>query len=1464
MEVCLVHDRRGISIAIIDGAKRDDTHRRLRHPTSPCPPAEVLLAFPHQAGERTSLEVELGFHAGQSTLAMALAVAKAAHLKAEVRLGQAISEFVADLSDEQKARFNIRRSQALLSPPTIQDVRSLTAEIDRVHGGRCLGPRLIKVVEAVQKFAALGDILVGGSQNIIACGVWSMMLITNDDHCVNQLMTNFCSHLERLSILFMNVGRSAPRIERIALLYSRSGELQSHVYEYFIVVVGLCHEMLKFTKKSAIMKFGAALSDSRLEKYKSDLDSLGNAIEDEARALMHKRSEEEGKANSHFRSMSAKFFKSASQQHVAQARQRVLDFCSRHDYMVAWKQARKTGNTHLFRDCPDYNAWKASLKPSTLVYTGKLGSGKSVMLANMVDDLHLFASGTNITVAFFFVRHDVSESLETQTIIGSIVQQLLSPFLDLTMADQVLATTSRMEPFERMVQLLKAVLKSEHKAFVVIDGLDELKTYQREKLLRDLHLLQRSFDLSLCFSFRQEPVAPLNTGLRESFENANITCIPDNALEIKKYIIEELDRRLESRQLKVGDFLLPLEIRDALVKGSQGMFLWTALQIDSLCMMDTDEEIRNALDNLPKDLSETFSRILQRSNKPGSPYQKWILELIVVARRQLTTEELKEALGVTPGDPNWNSSRLLNDIYSTLSCCGSLVIIDEEESTLRLVHHSAKKFLVGELDNPASVVVDVIAAHKRMSGIIITYLYQHEFGKQVATNVVPEIDAGPALTGIIRSTRHSMDDISNLALKLLRIESPREHNIIGKTLARTWLPTQNTGTQALFRGYAMECWHCHLAWSLPLPSEIQHLFQKLCERKIPSSLGAPEDVQPLFAGALMTGAIELVRYLIETCNVDVNCRLDSEESTPLHFAVKFGRIELMQVLLESRNIDVRLSNIRWETPMHLAADTGQSSLIMPFINAGKVDDRPTVLSPIMYQAATDGDISLVGSLIDYSKKNATHGTTVWTAIEGAVLGNQAAVVLFLASHQDTPDYKVGTLEENPLHKAIRHGSLQITEFLLQSGKVDHRAADSEEWTPLFLAACYEHEKIFKLLFDMESLNESHKAVMEQDIRGLTPLHMAAIYGSKAVIELAIVTYPGLNLNHLDWKGNTILHLAVKYSKKDVVELLVSNATVDIDIPDYEEGTPLKTAIAARDSAILGAILKFYPISSDCESLERKTPGDPSVAGRDTTGEKGHLEKWELGVDPLKLDLGQYTPLHYAAEIGNKPIVKILLQSVPGSHMPYHHKSGAFHLAIASGRIDVVQAFLADRPSLAHFPNQGGEFPLHTATMKGQLLVMKLLLEIPTSVHAIDNNRQTPLHHAALNGDDEAAALLLSYGADPSAQAIHDSTPLHYAARKDAVAAAKALLQHDKRKKLVNLQDDRGRTALHIAAIEGQGEIVRLLNVWSADMRIRDDIGCTALEHALRNDHQMIARFLSYSSELYTADLLSPPDDLSAA
>lgn len=114
---------------------------------------------------------------------MRSSLATVAPLKADIRLAQAVSLFEADLPADQKARFHNDRYKSCKSPPDTHDVMKLTAEIDRrasgkSGGSRCFGPRFTCVLESVQKFAALGDVIIGGSQNIIACGIWSLVRMT--------------------------------------------------------------------------------------------------------------------------------------------------------------------------------------------------------------------------------------------------------------------------------------------------------------------------------------------------------------------------------------------------------------------------------------------------------------------------------------------------------------------------------------------------------------------------------------------------------------------------------------------------------------------------------------------------------------------------------------------------------------------------------------------------------------------------------------------------------------------------------------------------------------------------------------------------------------------------------------------------------------------------------------------------------------------------------------------------------------------------------------------------------------------------------------------------------------------------------------------------------------------------------------------------------------------------------------
>jgi len=87
---------------------------------------------------------------------MSYVLANASRLKPEIRLAQAVSQFEADLSSEQKTSFRTYRSQSRDSPPDLSDIMRLTAEIDcrasgKVGGRRCFGPRLTNFLQAVQR-----------------------------------------------------------------------------------------------------------------------------------------------------------------------------------------------------------------------------------------------------------------------------------------------------------------------------------------------------------------------------------------------------------------------------------------------------------------------------------------------------------------------------------------------------------------------------------------------------------------------------------------------------------------------------------------------------------------------------------------------------------------------------------------------------------------------------------------------------------------------------------------------------------------------------------------------------------------------------------------------------------------------------------------------------------------------------------------------------------------------------------------------------------------------------------------------------------------------------------------------------------------------------------------------------------------------------------------------------------------
>jgi hypothetical protein len=440
------------------------------------------------------------------------------------------------------------------------------------------------------------------------------------------------------------------------------------------------------------------------------------------------------------------------------------------------------------------------------MYTGRLGSGKSVLMANIVDDLNMNAQDNSL-VGYFFCRHDEAESLKTKTIIGSLARQLLlaakTSAIDLKRFDE-----NELKDEEGLISMLATALATKHRAFFVLDGLDECGHSVAKEVIRYLRIMQENFNLHVCVSLRLDP----NKLLRyppDQFVQCTVTAIPSENPDIDVFIEQELENRIQSNELIVGNPGLILDIRDSLMAGSQGMFLWVALQIDILCTMKTDDGIRQALANLPKDLSDTFKGILKKNEPKTKPDQRTILEVIAIAQRPLTSEEFREVLSITPGDTTWDPGKLLNDIKSVLACCGSLVTIDEEDSTVQLIHHSVKQFLIEEYRDSSGIEFNIDDANLSMSKLILTYLSYGQFDRQLSTSVVPHMNVAPY--NIVKSTAYSHDSVQNVALRLLRLKKTRGSLDIGRTI-QAMNPRHHKAHEYAFHflSYAKLYWIYHL------------------------------------------------------------------------------------------------------------------------------------------------------------------------------------------------------------------------------------------------------------------------------------------------------------------------------------------------------------------------------------------------------------------------------------------------------------------------------------------------------------------------------------------------------------------------------------------------------------------------------------------------------------------------------
>ncbi|KAH7183332.1 uncharacterized protein B0J16DRAFT_270224 [Fusarium flagelliforme] len=794
---------------------------------------------------------------------MSLVLRQAGSLKPEIRLAQAVSEFEATLTPEQKSSFQASRARAVSTTPTMSDVMRLTAEIDlkatSKHGrGRCFGPRMTNTLQAIQQFAALGDIIVGGGQNLIACGVWAAARMTL------HVITGYFTYLENLSLLFMSIGRNAPRYQSMASLYPKSKSLQRYLCEYFIVITKLCHQSVAWTMKPILSRLSSTISDPQMKAFKDDLDVWSSAIKEEANVLLNQQVTEEAKRNSIFRALAKSRHDTYAHQQKTEQRARFLDACSQYDYRKTWKQNRKCGTTMILTTCRPYQQWKDDSGKTSILLLGKLGAGKSVLLANIVDDLNL--NNHTITL-YFFSRHDSEESLKAKTIFGALTRQLLEHVIYDTAFSHLFPDTVPQLDLDDIIELLRLAKPKNKAVFIVLDGLDECERNVQRIVLENVTKIQ-AFGYAFCLSVRTFEQGPI----WDTRPFHHRISIPEQNPDIPDFVETEVDIRVREGSLVTRDPNLVEEVKKELIAGACGMFLWVSLQLDSICAEVSDHDVREAIRDLPRDLTETYKRnVAKASLKDYKRHHVRIFKFLVSAREPLTAEQLRQAASVTIGQTAWSSDGEINSIYSILKFCGSLVMIDEEEDTVRFIHHSARSFCTEKANDVTDWPFSDKQANRHMAETLVTFLSYNVFETTISRNVVPKIDATQIPKKVVLDAVTPFRIGTSFSEKVLRYRS-RSKLDIGPTLASARRHQSQSGDQFPLLIYATKYWVRHTAhledlFSLPeWHSLLRHPSFGIDCAYFPDQMIGP--LRPIKAQyrdlywALSNGHILTLRYLL--------------------------------------------------------------------------------------------------------------------------------------------------------------------------------------------------------------------------------------------------------------------------------------------------------------------------------------------------------------------------------------------------------------------------------------------------------------------------------------------------------------------------------------------------------------------------------------------------------------------------
>jgi len=462
---------------------------------------------------------------------------------------------------------------------------------------------------------------------------------------------------------------------------------------------------------------------------------------------------------------------------------------------------------------------------------------------------------------------------------------------------------------------------------------------------------------------------------------------------------------------------------------------------------------------LPKDLNETYERILRNIPEKKWKYAHRIFECLTVSFRQLRLEELGEVFVIqvdaeTTRIPEFRPDCRRAPEVVVQSACPSLVaVVDARgDKVAQFSHFSVQEFLVSKVlehsQDLSKYHVSPPSAHAFFARACLSVLLH--LGDEVQLKDFPL--ASYAAEHWVDHAKYG--DVSSDTLPGMKCLFDKD-----KPYFKAWIRLFNVDKQP--------------------PESTTHPM--------------PPDAVPLYYAALC-GFRDITEHLVREHPKDVNAR-GGNHVTPLHAALDKGHLDVALLLLQN-GANAWSRGIEGQTPLHIASDRGYVDIVNWLIDKGadlnaENDGQETPL----HLASKSGREEVANILLAGSADVNHRDRGGWTPLHVASQKGHDHIVQLLLNSDRVPNVNPQDINHNtPLHIASCHGKVVVVRTLLDHG-ANVEAQDRRGGTPLHDASQRGHLEVVRLLLERDADSRARNR------RGETPFHLASRKTHSEVAQL---------------------------------------------------------------------------------------------------------------------------------------------------------------------------------------------------------------------------------------------------------------------------------------------------------------------------------------------------------------------------